>query len=185
MHTHKGRELICDRCSMLVLSASTIYDSQCNSISTKTSCRFYHAESGDNNFNQDSHYEFTEDFDYNIDSSANKLLANITNRERPNYNSYLPPECCNLSNPDTKELWKQLPNDIWHVLLKGRNSVPTSNINSGNRFNKIKSNKHKPVRPLSWKGKPFTRASLYEILSDLLVDDNEHEDYDAGIEDVI
>ena len=28
------------------------------------------------------------------------------------------------------------------ILLKGRNSAPNSEINSGNRFNKTKSNKH-------------------------------------------
>ena len=40
MHTQKGRELTCDQCSALVLSYSTNYVSQFNSISTKL-----HAES--------------------------------------------------------------------------------------------------------------------------------------------
>ena len=90
MHTQKGKELTHDQHSKLVLSASTNYDSQFNSISTKTSRGVYHNEIGDNNFDQDSPSEVTEDFDYNIDVSATTLLANMTNRQTPNSNSYLP-----------------------------------------------------------------------------------------------
>ena len=59
------------------------------------------------------------------------------------------------------------------ILLKGRNDKPSSNINDGNRFNKSNSNVCKPVRPISCKYKTFTKAKLHELLSDLLVDNNE------------
>ena len=62
------------------------------------------------------------------------------------------------------------------ILLKVRNTVPNSDINNGNKFNKTKSNKHKPVRPRSCKCKPFARANLHAFLSDLLADDYAHED---------
>ena len=71
------------------------------------------------------------------------------------------------------------------ILLKVRNTVPNSYINSSNRFNKTKSNKHKPARPLSCKGKPFTRAKLHEFLGNFLLDDDACEDTDIGIEDAI
>ena len=71
------------------------------------------------------------------------------------------------------------------ILLKGMNAKPISNLNSVNRFNKSNSNKYKTVRPLSYKGKPFTKANLHELLSDSLVDNNECKDDDARIEDII
>ena len=89
------------------MSASTTYDSQFNSISTKTSCRVYHCEIGDNNCSQDSPSEVTEYFDYNIDTSATKLIANMTNQETPNSNACLPLEDCNLLILDVKELWRK------------------------------------------------------------------------------
>ena len=101
MHAQIGRELTCDQCSTLFLSASTKYDSQFNSMSAKTSRRFYHAEIGDNNFDQESPSEVTEDFDCNIDASATTLLVNINNLEITNSNSYLPPEDYNLLTPNT------------------------------------------------------------------------------------
>ena len=80
MHAQSGKDLKFDQYSALVVSSSTNYDSQFNSICTKTSRRVYHAEIGDNNFCQDSPYEVTEDFDHNIDASGTSLLANMTNR---------------------------------------------------------------------------------------------------------
>ena len=71
------------------------------------------------------------------------------------------------------------------ILLKVINTKPSSNFNSVNRLNKSNINNYKPVSPLSHKGKTFTRASLHEILSDLLVDNNENQDANIGIEDVI
>ena len=79
---------------------------------------------------------------------------------------------------------EKLPNDVMHVLLKGMNAKPSINFNSGNRFNKSNSNVCKPVRPISCKYKTFTKAKLHELLSDLLVDNNEYETVDEGIEDV-
>ena len=67
------------------------------------------------------------------------------------------------------------------ILLKYRNDAPNIDINSGDRFNKTKINRHKPARPLSWKGEPFTRANLHEFLSDLIVDDDVYKNSDAGI----
>ena len=67
------------------------------------------------------------------------------------------------------------------ILLKGRNTKPSINLNGCNIFNKNNSNNYKLTRPLSYKGKPFARANLHDLLSDLLADDNEHEDADAGI----
>ena len=89
MHTQIGRELTYDQQHTLVISVFTNYDSKFNSMSTKTSRRIYHTGIGDNNFNQDSLSEGSEDFDYNIDTSATKLLANVNIRELPNSNSYL------------------------------------------------------------------------------------------------
>ena len=71
------------------------------------------------------------------------------------------------------------------ILLKGRNVKPITNLNNGNRFNKFNSNVYKPAMSLSYKGKPFTKANLHELLSDFLVENNEHETTDEGIEDVI
>ena len=71
------------------------------------------------------------------------------------------------------------------ILLKDRNAKPSRNLNNGNRLNKSNSNVYKTVRPLSYKDKPFTNANLYELLSDLLVDNNEYENSDEDIEDVI
>lgn len=71
------------------------------------------------------------------------------------------------------------------IFLKGRNAVPNSYINSGNRFNKTKSNACKPARPLSCKGKPFAMPKSYEFLSNFLLDDDAYEDADTGIEDAI
>ena len=70
-------------------------------------------------------------------------------------------------------------------LTKGRNTKPSSKLNAGNVFNKLNSNNCEPERHLSCKVKPFARANLHELLSDLLADDNEHEDADAGVEDVL
>ena len=83
----------------------------------------------------------TEDFDYNIDASVTTFLENVTNRETLKFNSYLPLEDCNLLTLDEKELWRKLPNDMRSILLQGRNILPNSDINSGNRFNTTKSNK--------------------------------------------
>ena len=68
------------------------YDSSFNPIRSKISRQVYNTEIVDNNFHQDSTSEVTEDFDYNIDSSATTLLLNTTNWEAPNSNSYLPLE---------------------------------------------------------------------------------------------
>ena len=73
----------------------------------------------------------------------------MTNRETPNSNSYLIPEDYILLTHDAKEIWRELPNGMRSILLKGIHSAPNSYINSGNIFYKNKSNKHKPVRPLS------------------------------------
>ena len=100
----------------------------------------------------------------------------MTNREAPNSNIHLPPEDWKLLTPDAKELSRKLPNDMRSILLQGRYSNPISNINSGNRFNKTKSNKYKTSRPLSCKGKTSIRANLHDFLSDLLVDDDAYED---------
>ena len=70
---------------------------------TKTSGRVYHIEIRDNNFDQDSPSEVTEDFDCSMCASATEFLENITSREIPNSNSYLPPEDCNLLTPDAKK----------------------------------------------------------------------------------
>ena len=124
-------------------------------------------------------------FDYNIDASATTLLANMTNLETPNSNSYLPLEDYNSLTSDAKELWRKLNNDMRSILLKGRNATTNSDINSVNRFNKTKSNECEFVMPLSCKGKHFARANLHEFLSDLFKDNDAYEDADAGIEDSI
>ena len=52
------------------------------------------------------------------------------------------------------------------ILLKGRNAKPSSNLKSGNRFNKSNNNVYKPIRPVSYKGKSCTKANLHKVLSD-------------------
>ena len=74
-----GRELTCDQCSTLILSASANYDQQFNSMSTKTSRRVYHTEIGDNNFDQDSPSEVTEDFIATQIHNHLNLQQNMTN----------------------------------------------------------------------------------------------------------
>ena len=71
------------------------------------------------------------------------------------------------------------------ILLKGINATPNSEINSGNKFDETKNNKHTPVRHLSCKGKPFTRANLHDFLSNFLADDDAYEDADKDIEHAI
>ena len=67
---------------------------------------------------------------------------------------------------------EKTPSDMRSIMLKCKNDKPSSNLNSSNRFNKSNSNNYKPVRPLSYKCKPFAKARLHELISDLLVENN-------------
>ena len=103
----------------------------------------------------------------------------------PNSNRNLPSEDYSLLTPDSKELCRKLPSDMKSITLKGRNPKTSSNVNSHNRLNESNSNKYKPVVPLSYKSEPSTKGNLHEFRSDSLVENNEHEDSDSGIEDAI
>ena len=72
-----------------------------------------------------------------------------------------------------------------HVWLKGMNDKPISNFNIVNIVITSNGNNYKPTRPLSCKGKPFAKANLHELLSNVLVDNNEYEYSDIGVEDAI
>lgn len=80
-----------DQYCALLLSAANNYDSQFVSAQAKNLRRDYSTNIGDYDFHQDSPSEVVEDFEYDIDVPASTLLANITNRNTPNSNSYLPP----------------------------------------------------------------------------------------------
>ena len=170
-HTHQGIELTCDQCSTLVLSDSTNYDSQFTSTTSKTSRRTHDTKIGDNNFNKNSPSKVNEEFDYNIDSSTNTLLASMTNS---NSDTYLPSEDYDSLTPEAKEVRSKLPSDVKSIILKDRSNKPS---------NKFNSHKHKSMKPSSYKIKPFTKANLHELLSDLLEDTRESENDDIVIED--
>ena len=68
----------------LILSTSTDYDSQCVSVSARSTIKVCRTELGGSDFAIDSLSTVTDDVDYDIDVSAATLLTNMTNHG--NYN---------------------------------------------------------------------------------------------------
>ena len=111
-------ELIYDKHCALLLSAANNYDSQFVSTQTKNPRRVYASNMSDYDFHRDSPSEITKDLEYDADASASTLLANLTNRNVPNSNSYLPSEDVNSLTPQAKDVWRTLPNYLNAVLVK-------------------------------------------------------------------
>ena len=104
MKSYNNRnELNYDQYCTLLLSAANNYDSQFVSTQTKNPRRVYSTNIGDYGFHQDLPAEVAEDFEYDIDATASALLANITNMNTPNTNSYLPSEDFNSLTPQAKD----------------------------------------------------------------------------------
>ena len=134
--------------------------------------RVHNTEIFDKNFHQDSPSEVTKKFDYNTCVSATMFLASMTNR---NSDTYLPSEYYNSLTPEAKEIWRKLTSDMKSMILKGRNNKP---------INKCDSNKNKPAKPSPYKGKPFTKAKLHELLSEFLEENKDSEKDDDVIEGI-
>ena len=171
---NSSNELNYDQYCALLLSAANNYDSQFVSNQTKNPRRVYTSNIIDYDFHQDSPSEVTEDFEYDIDAPVSTLLANLTNRNNPNSNSYLPSEDFNSLTPQAKEAWRTLPNDLKAVLIKGRNSNP-SKPSSNNSTNNSSNSSYKPVKPPSYTKKPFTKANLHELITALISESSEHD----------
>ena len=58
--------------------------------------------------------------DYDIDSSASTLLANLTKSNYSNNDGYLPSEDFMALTPEAKKLWRSLSSDMRAIILKGR-----------------------------------------------------------------
>lgn len=153
------------------------------STSSKSTRKVYNTELESSDFAMDSPSEVTEDTDYDIDASAITLLANMTNRVNANSDSYLPSEDYSSLSAEERDLWKKIQSSMKSIILKGRNS---GNRPSG-RFNSNNSNNHsyKSIKPLPLRGKPFTKANLTELLSELIFEIHELEDSSFASENVV
>ena len=113
-----GQEINYDKCSNLLLSVATNYDSQFSSSSSQSLRKVCNTKTCDTNFSHDSISEVTEENrDYKIDASARKLLAHVTSQTS---NSCVPNEDCNSAIPEFREIWSKIPNDMEGVILQGR-----------------------------------------------------------------
>ena len=130
-----------------MLSTVTNYDSQFVSASSRSTGQVYDDELGGSHFEIDSLSEFTEDLDYDIDTSAKPLLENMTNSGNSNSDSYLPSEHCSSLTPEERDSWIKLPPNMKSEIIKGTNRKNRPN----NRFNSDKSNNpsHKTIKHTS------------------------------------
>ena len=186
LQTHNGDVLEYDQYLNLLLSAANNHDNQFTPASSKTSRRTCNAEIDKSDFYPDSEYRVKDDAEYDINASAATLLANLSNRSVGNSASCIPSADYRLLTPEAKVLWGMLPNDMKAVILKGRDN----NINSYSDCNKDNFNNAKPrfnqcetVKPPNCKPNPFTKANLHELLTELLVEEEETGGIDRDAED--
>ena len=152
----------------MLISTGTGYDSQLTSASARITRKVYHKELGDSGFEIDSLSEVAKDLDYDRDASSTTLLVNMTSNS--NSNRHLTSEDYALLTPEENNLWVKLTPNMKHVILKGRNSKNKPN----NRFrnNKFNNPSYRTIKPPSCKSNHFTKANLYELLHELIVEIN-------------
>ena len=158
----------------MLLSAANNCDSQFVPAHAKSQRRVHTTEIGNHDFNQDSPSEITEDIEYNIDASASTLLASVTNRSNYSLNSYLSPEDFNSLNPQAKDAWHSLPNNLKAMIIKNRSNSNRTDSQSKTPNNFNKSN-YRTAKPPSYANKPFANANLHELITELIAQNNVQE----------
>ena len=115
------------------------------SSSARSTRKVCNTKLGGSYFVIDSPPTVAEDVDYDDDVSVTTLLENATKHGNSNSDSCLPSEDYSSLTHEERDLWRKIPPNMKHTMLKGRNSSNRPN----NRFNSNKSNDHsyKTVKP--------------------------------------
>ena len=122
------------------------------------------------NFELELPLEVAEDLNYDTDASVTTLLSNMTNSGNSNPESHFPSEDFTSLTPEAKDLWRKLTPDRKAMILKGRRNINRSNnMSNSSEFNNFS---YKTVKSPSCNRKPFVKAILHELLSEIIFEIN-------------